>query len=152
MPEPDNLTAEELRYARPFLFSTDPALNQSGNVEVTNAEYLMEQHPLPLIFRVGLAWDAVSTSDHRMVVLVDAAHPNDNSEYVNLGTEYAFRDLIALRVGYRNTYEVDGEQGLTYGAGLNLRLDRSIRARVDYAFADFGHLEETHWFTFDLIF
>jgi len=55
-------------------------------------------------------------------------------------------------VGNRNTFETDGQQGLTYGGGLSLRLDRSIRARVNYAYADFGLLESTHWFTFDLTF
>ena len=137
---------------RDILFSTDPGVEQSGNVEVVNAQYLTSEHPLPLIFRVGLAWDALSTSDHRVVVLSDAAHPNDNSEYVNFGAEYAFRDLVFLRSGFRNTFETDGEQGLTLGAGLNLRIDRSIRARMDYAYADFGLLEQTHWYSFQLTF
>lgn len=137
---------------RDILFSIDPSDSQSGNVEVVNASYLMDAHALPLLFRVGLAWDAVSTSDHRVVVLVDAAHPNDNSEYVSFGSEYSFRDLLSLRAGYRNAFEVDGEQGLTYGAGVNLRIDRSIRTRINYAYAEFGRLEQTHWFTFDLLF
>jgi len=117
-----------------------------------NAEYLMEQFSLPLLFRIGLAWDAFISADHRLVISTDAAHPNDNSEYLNFGTEYSFRDLIALRVGYRNLFEVDGEQGLTFGGGINIRIDRSLRARFDYAYADFGRLEQTHWFTFDLSF
>jgi hypothetical protein len=137
---------------RDILFSTDPGSNQSGNVEVVNAEYLMDRHALPLLFRVGVAMDAYTDANHRLLVLVDAAHPNDNSEYVNFGAEYGFRDLVHLRVGHRNTFETDGEQGLTYGGGLGLRLDRSIRAQVNYAYADFGLLEATHWFSFDLSF
>jgi opacity protein-like surface antigen len=112
----------------------------------------MDAHPLPLIFRIGLAWDAVALQDHSIVLMTDAAHPNDNSEYMNVGAEYSFRDLIALRAGYRNLFEIDGEQGLTFGAGLNLRLDRSLRIRFDYAYADFGRLNETHWLTLDLSF
>ncbi|MFT5144083.1 MAG: hypothetical protein ACI80V_002530 [Rhodothermales bacterium] len=137
---------------RDILFSTDPSLTESGNVEIVNAEFLTDAHPLPLIFRVGLAWDAISTSNHRLVVLTDAAHPNDNSEYLSMGGEYSFRDLVFLRGGFRNVFETDGEQGLTLGGGLNIRVDRSVRARIDYAFADFGILEQTHWYTFNLIF
>lgn len=137
---------------RDILFSTDPGVDQSGNVEVVNAEFLTDEHPLPLIFRVGLAWDAVSLGDHRVVVLSDAAHPNDNSEYMNVGGEYSFRDMVFLRGGYRNLFETDGEQGVTLGGGLNLRVDRSIRIRIDYAYADFGILEQTHWYTFNLTF
>ncbi len=137
---------------RDILFSTDPAPEEQGNVEIVNAEFLAEEFTLPLLFRVGLAWDAIRTPDYRVVALVDAAHPNDNSEYMNLGSEFIFRDLISLRTGYRNLFETDGEQGLTFGGGLNLRIDKSIRARFDYAYADFGRLEQTHWYTFNLQF
>lgn len=135
---------------RDVIFSEDPTPGQDGVVEIVNARYLMDQHPLPLIFRMGLAWDAVRMDDHTLVFTTDAAHPNDNSEYVNVGAEYDFRDLLALRAGYRNLFEVDGEQGLTFGGGVNLRIDRSLRVRIDYAYADFGRLDQTHWFTFNL--
>ena len=137
---------------RDILFSDDPDAVQSGNVEVVNAEFLTDEFSLPLIFRIGLAWDAVATANHRIVLLTDAAHPNDNSEYLNVGGEYSFRDLIFFRAGMRNLFEEDGEQGLTFGGGLNLRIDRALRVRVDYAYADFGRLEQTHWFTLDLSF
>lgn len=137
---------------RDILFSQDPSPDNEGNVEIVNAEYLMVKHPLPLMFRVGLAWDAVNSPDHRIVVLTDATHPNDNSEYVNVGTEYSFRNLLALRIGYKNAFENDGEQGLTFGGGLNLRIDRSVRMRIDYAYADFGRLEQAHWYSFSLNF
>lgn len=135
---------------RDIVFSEDPTPDQDGVVEIVNSEYLVDEHPLPLLFRIGLSWDAVRTSDHSIVLSTDAAHPNDNYEYVNLGAEYDFRNLIALRAGYRNLFEADGEQGLTFGGGLNLRLDGALRARIDYAYADFGRLDETHWFTLDL--
>ena len=35
---------------------------------------------------------------------------------------------------------------------MNLRLERSLAARIDYAYADFGRLEATHWFTVGLEF
>lgn len=137
---------------RDIIFAIDPTVNQEGTVEIVNSEYLLDSYPLPLMFRVGLAWDAIDTADHRVVLTTDAAHPNDNSEYVNTGAEYSFRDLLALRAGYRNAFEKDGEQGLTWGAGLNFRIDRSTHASFDYAYADFGRLEQTHWYSFNLMF
>ena len=134
------------------MFSEDPSPTDDGNVEIVNAEFLMEEHPLPLIFRMGLAWDAVSTADHSILVMTDAARPNDNNGYVNVGAEYSFRQLIAFRVGYRNLFEENGEEGITFGAGLDLRIDRSLKIGFDYAYADFGRLEETHWLTLDLTF
>lgn len=137
---------------RDIMFSADPNPGQDGNVEIVNSEFTTDRHPLPLLFRVGLSWDAVSTADHRVLMSTDASHPNDNSQYVNLGLEYSFRRLIALRAGYRNLFEVDGEQGYTFGGGLDIRVDRNLRARFDYAYAEFGRLSQTHWFTVDLTF
>lgn len=135
---------------RDIMFSTDPVPGQDGNVEIVNSEYTTDRHPLPLLFRVGLSWDAVATHDHRLLISTDAAQPNDNSQFVNAGIEYSFRDLVSLRAGYRNLFEVDGEQGLTFGGGLNYRIDRTLRIGFDYAYADFGRLAETHWFTVDI--
>lgn len=135
---------------RDIVFSTDPTPNQGGVVEIVNSEYLMDRHPLPLLFRIGLSWDALRTANHTIALSTDAIHPNDNYEYLNFGAEYDFRNLIALRAGYRNLFEADSEQGLTMGGGLNLRIDRALRVRIDYAWADFGRLEQTHWFTVDL--
>ena len=137
---------------RDILFSEDPSPNTDGSVEIVNAQYRMDAHSLPLLFRVGLAWTAVHMGDHTIVVTTDAAHPNDNSEYINAGMEYDFRRLLSFRAGWRNLFEADGEQGLTAGGGLNVRIDRRLRAGFDYAYADFGRLTQTHWFTVNLDF
>lgn len=137
---------------RDILFSEDPSPNTEGTAEIVNAQYRMDGFSMPLIFRVGLAWDAMDTGTHRILITTDAAHPNDNAEYVNAGAEYTFRDLISFRAGYRNLFEPDTEQGLTAGGSLMVRIDRDLVARFDYAYADFGRLTQTHWFTFNLSF
>lgn len=137
---------------RDIKFSNDPLPNQGGGVEIVNANYETDPTSLPLLFRVGLAWDAVSTANHRFVLSTDAAEPNDNSQYVNVGAEYVFRDLISLRAGQAHLFETDGERSFTFGGGIDMRIDRSLRARVDYAYSDFGRLDATHWFTVDLMF
>lgn len=135
---------------RDIQFGTDPDGQQQGNVEIVNAFYEAEKFSMPLLFKVGLAWDAVDLGDYRIILLTDASHPIDNSEYLNLGGEFNFRDLVYLRLGYRNLFEKDGEQTLTYGGGLNFRIDRSLRVQFDYAYADFGRLENTQWFGVNL--
>lgn len=135
---------------RDIIFSTDPAPGQSGNVEIVNAEYRMDEYPLPLMFRLGLALDVMRAGDHRFVLLSDAAHPSDNHEYVNVGAEYRFRDLIALRTGYRNLFDDESEQSYTLGGGLGVRLSRSMRVQFDYAYAPLGRLGNTHWYTLNL--
>jgi len=137
---------------RDILFSEDPSPNVTGTAEIVNAQYRMDNFSLPLIFRVGLAFNALDDGTHRVMLVSDAAHPNDNAEYINAGAEYVFRDLIAFRAGWRNLFEPETEQGLTAGASLSMRIDRTLRVAIDYAYADFGRLTETHWFTFNLSF
>ncbi len=137
---------------RDILFSEDPSPNTTGTAEIVNAQYRTDGFSMPLIFRVGLAWDAVDTGTHRIVLTSDAAHPNDNAEYINAGAEYMFRDLIAFRAGYRNLFEPDSEQGLTVGGSLMIRINRDLVTKFDYAYADFGRLTQTHWLTVNLSF
>ena len=47
-----------------------------------------------------------------LLVSIDAIHPRDYTERINLGAEYVLMDMIALRAGYRFNYD---EEGLTAG-------------------------------------
>ena len=147
-----NLGPKLTMEGRDILFSEDPSPNTIGTAEIVNAQYRTDSFSMPLIFRVGLAWDAINDGTHRIVVMTDATHPNDNAEYMNAGAEYTFRNLISFRAGYRNLFEPDTEQGITAGGSLNVRISRDLSTRFDYAYADFGRLTQTHWFTFNLSF
>ncbi|ACY49684.1 PorV/PorQ family protein [Rhodothermus marinus] len=129
---------------RDIYFSVDPDLQNQGNVEVVNAAYLLDSYDLPLLFRFGVAFTAYENRDVRFMLLSDAAHPNDNTEYMNFGAELNLRDLLALRIGYKNVFERDGEQGLTLGGGLTL-VSAGLRAHFDFAHASFGRLGSTRW-------
>jgi hypothetical protein len=55
-------------------------------------------------------------------------------------------DLFALRAGYRNMLLDEREGGLTFGAGLKLKLLQTI-VQLDYAFVDYGRLDHTNKFS-----
>src|SRR5207244_1583449 len=67
----------------------------------------------------------------------DFTIPNDNSKYVAFGSEYWFRELIALRLGYIGSN--DEGKGLRLGVGLKLR-----QFLFDYAYGGFGDFGATH--------
>jgi hypothetical protein len=95
----------------------------AGNNPNINAHLDTEEFPMPILFRVGLSSnitkDILDISGTDWIVSIDAVHPNDNKEYLNVGTELALFDrLIALRGGYRQLLLQDREGGLTFGAGL----------------------------------
>ncbi len=125
---------------------------QMGNNDHIFAELSTDSWPLPLNFQLGLAYDALQTENHLLTLEVDAMHPIDNSESINLGMEYGFLKRYFLRAGYRNLFLRNGEEGLTLGAGVNLGLFGGIHAAFDYAYADFGRLQNTQRFSIVLRF
>jgi len=114
-----------------------------GNNDRVFAELRTEKWPLPLLFQVGVAMEIYQTSAHRITIATDAMHPNDNTESINFGMEYAFREQFFLRGGYRNLFLRDGEEGFTIGAGFKTRFLGNFQIVLDYAYADFGRLENT---------
>jgi hypothetical protein len=122
---------------------TDPT--QEGNNENINANLALDRFDLPLVFRVGLALDLLrGTPNNSLLVSVDALHPNDNTEAVDVGLEYGLANRFFARVGYKSLFMRDSEEGLTAGAGFNLPVLGSAALGVDYAYQAFGRLEQAH--------
>lgn len=118
-----------------------------GNNDEIYAELKTDSWPMPLNFQVGLALDLIDNSTQRVTFAVDAIQPTDNKESINVGVEYGLRKWLFLRTGYRSLFLDDNEEGLTFGAGANLRFFYNLPFRFDYAYADFGRLQSIHCFT-----
>ncbi|MCB0283815.1 MAG: PorV/PorQ family protein [Calditrichaeota bacterium] len=110
-----------------------------------------EEYPLPVLFRVGLSYPFQITEDHKMQFSVNAYHPNDNTESVSMGMEWEIFKTLALRSGYQNLFLKDSEVGLTAGLGLNVAI-AEYQLNLDYAWADFGRLQNTQRFTLGILF
>ncbi|OYD17314.1 hypothetical protein CH333_01205 [candidate division WOR-3 bacterium JGI_Cruoil_03_44_89] len=97
------------------------------------------QFVLPLRFRVGIAMDLLKVGDTRLTVATDAVHPNDNVEYINLGSELSLKEKYFLRAGYKSLFMKDSEEGFTAGGGIRQDI-QNWTIDIDYAYADFGRL------------
>jgi len=124
----------------------------TGGENLINTNLELDSYDLPLLFRIGVAVDAIKESTSRLTVAADAIHPNDNTEYVNSGLEYAWNENIFIRVGYKSLFEKDGEQGLTFGAGVNYRVVDALGVKIDYAYQDFGRLKNVQYFSLGIRF
>lgn len=121
---------------------------QQGNNDRVFAKLETSGWPLPLNFQAGIAFELLQTRPHRLTFASEAMHPKDNTESLHLGAEYAFREMFFLRGGYRNLLQKDSEEGLTLGAGFAAQFLSKLRVILDYAYADFGRLENAHRFSF----
>ena len=124
----------------------------SGEGNLINTTIQLDEFDLPLLFRIGVAVDAIKTAESRLTIAADAIHPNDNSEYVNTGIEYTWNETFFLRGGFKSLFEAEGEQGFTIGAGINYRLLDAIKVKIDYAYQDFGRLKNVQYISLGLKF
>jgi len=113
--------------------------NESGDNEYIPAYYETSSWDLPLIFRIGLAVNYPEFPIGDVVAEIDAVHPNDNTEQVNLGIEWGLNRILFFRTGYQALFQQNSEQGLTVGGGIRYKLLNSF-LNVNYAYADFGRL------------
>ncbi len=135
---------------RDLLIQHDISEQVAGNNQNINANLETDKYPLPVLFRVGissnLAKDFFEMEKYDFILAIDAVHPNDNKEYLNLGSEIKLYDLIALRAGYRQLLLEKREGGLTFGFGLNMNI-MNYEVALDYANVDFGRLDRSNKFS-----
>lgn len=119
----------------------------SGDDNFINTNLELDRFDLPLLFRFGISSDLIKEGGSRLTTSVDAIHPNDHTEYLNTGFEYAWNEIIFLRAGYNSLFELDSEKGLTLGFGLHYRIVDHVVVKMDYAYQDFGRLNAVHYFS-----
>jgi hypothetical protein len=121
--------------------TVDPEVNVSGvMVEKT------ESFSLPMTFRLGVKNDIIGIGDQsfvkmenqRLTISADAINPIDYTLYYSMGVEYAWNEFAFLRSG---THIGHDTAGMSFGGGVKVG-----GFYVDYAFADYGLLKDTHQF------
>ena len=137
---------------RDVFVNYDEAPQFGGSNDRIPASKLTDKFPLPLLFRVGVAMDILKSGSSRLTIAADAAHPNNNTEYINTGMEYVFNKNIALRFGYKNLFTLDTEEGFTAGFGTKFKLTGGVALKIDYAYQDFGRLQNAQRFSLGLEF
>lgn len=124
--------------------SYDPDPNNLGNNPNIGTTLKTDSWPIPLFYRVGASMDVVSVGESTLMLSTDAVIPSDNSTILNVGGEFNWNKLFFLRGGYKSLMREDTEEGLTAGMGIKYLIPGLGKVSFDYAFNDFGLLEEIH--------
>jgi len=129
---------------------------EAGNYSDVQGQFRLQEWELPLIFRIGCSINPIVMNNHRLTLAVDALHPNNNSESINIGGQYELRipgtGSFFLRGGYKSLFIDESEYGLTFGGGLVLRFMNNYAFKADYAFKPIGILGNTHSYTLGVLF
>ncbi len=129
---------------------------EAGNYRDVLGQFRLEAWELPLIFRIGVSANPIIWGQNRLTLSMDALHPNNNSESVNVGAQYKLNvpgtGEFYLRGGYKALFMPHSEFGATFGGGMVLRLMHNIGFKLDYAYRNIGILGKTNCYTFGFLF
>ena len=146
------------------LVDIDVDENIYGNNDRIDGHLDAAKWPLPLMFRFGLSREFVLNPNMKYLVAVDAIHPNNNPEYLNVGVEYSAMDMVFLRLGqshtlYQQNFFDDGvkvhegsEQGISVGMGIKYQIPRGPNLRIDYVFTEFGVFNDVQGYSISVSF
>lgn len=129
-------------------------MKPSGTLEQTNLNNetvevsSFQSFSPPTVFRIGLAWEILDNGQHKVTNSVQLNHPNDNKENINLGIEYWWKNLFALRGGYVTART---EESFSVGFGVHAPITMAD-FRLDYAYSNFGRLGNVNRFSLQLQF
>ncbi len=138
------------RDARMFVSADKQKMGSNDQIPV-NIE--LDSWSLPLNFQFGIATDLYKSDIHHVLIAIDALHPSDNYESINIGLEYTFSEILALRGGYRSLGLADSEGGLTFGAGVGGELfGGGVDIKLDFAYSDYGRLKAANTITLAIVF
>ncbi len=108
-----------------------------------------ESHPLPLSFRLGVAYDFEFDEDNKLLAALDGYNTRDRGQQGSVGFEYSWQNRLALRAGYKMRTD---EEGLALGGGYDFEISGFGNLGINYAWADLGRLENAHRFSLVLNF
>jgi hypothetical protein len=99
---------------------------------------LTDEFPIPMSFRLGIKKDVFNDSIHKLTVAMDGVNPIDYVVTGNIGLEYSWLETAYVRGGTHLNHDT---ASFTMGAGIKIG-----NIFVDYAFANYGILENTNQF------
>jgi hypothetical protein len=138
------------RDTRQFI-SVDPTKLGSNSQIPTNIA--LDSWDLPLLIQFGVSASPIKNDMYRWTIAVDAIHPSDDFESMNVGTEIAYQDFFFLRGGYNALFLNTREGGLSLGVGISSTpLFQGVQVQFDYAYRDMGRLENIQVFSLGVFF
>jgi len=123
----------EVQFTGEGLQQEAPDLSVDGSLSK-----LTEKFPIPMSFRLGIKKDIMNDDIHKLTVAMDGVNPIDYVVTGNVGLEYSWREIAYVRGGTHLNHDT---ASFTVGGGIKIG-----NIHVDYAFANYGILENTNQF------
>ena len=142
-----------------LLVPIDISPYEEGNYSNVTGQFTTGSWDLPLLFRLGVKVKPIVKDYHELAFAVDALHPTNNSEHLNIGLEYKLKSpgfgSFFIRCGQKALFMDSDDQnrygsseyGTNFGLGLNINFLNNITTTIDYAYKSLGILGGVNLFT-----
>lgn len=134
----------------------DISQSEAGNYRDVPGQFRLQSWELPLIFRIGATITPLVTENHVITCMIDALHPNNNTESLNLGGQYTFRipsfGQFCVRGGYKALFMKDSQYGPAFGFGIMTSRLFNRGIKFEYAFRDLGLLGNSTSYSLSMLF
>lgn len=128
------------------------APGQTGSNPRIGASLEVDDWPMPLVFRVGVSATPYQTADMRLMVTAVGNAPSDQAQSASFGAEYAYRELVFIRGGWREAFGFSGDDGWALGFGLRYGFSPQLAGYFDYSFQNYEPFGTPQMFTLGLTF
>ena len=133
---------------------------EEGNYGDVAGQFRTSEWELPLIFRIGISLKPIVTNKRDLIISVDALHPNNNAESINIGASLdnkipGFGEVSlrgGLKSGMKNLNTDDKDFGFATGAGVKLYFLNNKALTIDYTYKTMGILGNIQAYTVGLTF
>ena len=133
-----------------LLYPIDILPDENGNFRDAQGQFRLSSWELPLLFRIGASIKPFANETNELTLAVDALHPNNNSESLNIGLDYTYKfptfGHFSVRAGYKGLFLDTTQFGLTLGAGFKMLLFQNTSLSIDYSYRDLGILGSANCF------
>jgi long-subunit fatty acid transport protein len=122
----------------------------SGEVNLVGERTVndFQRFPPPTSFQLGFAIEPYMNKENRLTTSVQLNSPTDNAENLAFGVEYAYKNFLMFRAGYK--LNVDAEN---FSAGVGLKFPISFaNADFDYSISNYRDLGIAQRFSLNVLF
>ena len=105
---------------------------------------------VPWYFSGGFRYRFLCDKRHNAALTTSLTKPSDNDFMLASGLEYAYRETIILRVGYKLLGRE--HESVSFGFGLNFELSDRLAFRFDYASVDLAGFGKSDTFSLSVLF
>lgn len=135
-----------------LIISSDPDESGEGNYE-PDALLATDDFDLPLMLKVGLAWDAIDRDGVKATLSIDGNNPSNNTQSLSIGGEVSLlNDKVFLRGGVPYIGQDDAIETFNGGIGVKYTLSNDVGVAFNYTYHGYNYLGDVNKLSLQIFF